>query len=492
MKKIIRICAALAASVLALSSCAKEIAPVTASVISESDGLLVEKTFTASSEDTKATVNGLSILWAAGDCIGVSTGSGVQKFSISGGSGTANASFSGTIGEADKYYAIYPYNQPGKSTEAAIMTTEGVFTTRFNHWYSSLKPGSLLFSPACAVSTDGNSLTFKNVGAILKFTVPESIASKLKKLEIGTTQTAEKITSGASGTISVDLANGNAVTVNNGSTLCTIQQAFSAGSYYIAVAPISLSNGYYLRLTFNNGASDYFSYRALGGSISLAANKIFDMGTVTDSDEIVLSEFNNGVISCQTTCNLECSNVDCSTVKEGATGKCMKYSVKGSGAGSGQVSFDLSNSKPDAVKVFSTKVRKVYSKTRIRVYLGELEWFPTMKYTNDYHRLPSSINGISLADFCKKNCTALTDGEVESLKELWVSAVRTDDWNEIEWDFSLWGVDGLAWNKNNYLNILFSTTPKGAASNLKYGESIYLDNIRFGVSDSARSSLIGI
>lgn len=490
MKKIYAIAAA-AASVLAISSCSKEITSVSAPEKTGNDGPLVEKTFYACTDDTKANVDGLSILWAAGDCIGVSAGSDVQKFSISGGSNTGTATFTGSVAEAEKYYAIYPYNQPGKSSDSAIMATEGIFTSRINHWYSSLKPNSLMYTPAYAVSTDGNSFCFKNFCAILKFTVPEALAAKLKKLEIGTAVTTEKITSGASGTVSVNLNENGAVSLTNGSTLCTIQQTFSAGTYYIAVAPITLTNGFYMRITFNDG-SDYFAYRGKGGSIALQANKIYDLGTVSDSEELVFTEFNNGATGCEGTIYLGYEKVPCSTVTEGAEGNCMKYWCKGSGASDCQVSMDMSVSKAASLPVFPTKIRKAYNKTRMRVFLGELNWYPTVNYMNStYLRLPSSINGVSLSPYCKKNCTTLTADEASAFMALWETAVKTDDWNEIEWNMADWS-ESVNWNSNAYLNVRFSNTATGGKCTVAKDDAFYIDNIRFVVSDSARRTLLGI
>lgn len=484
MKKIIYSLAAVAASVLAISSCSKEIAPAT--VTAGNDGPVVEKTFSAGTDLTKANIDGLSVLWAAGDCIGVSAGTAVQKFSISGGSGSARATFTGSVAEAEKYYAIYPYNKPGSSS-AATMETAGVFTTQFNNWYGSLKPNSLLFCPACAVSTDGQSFQFKNFGAILKFTVPAELASKLKKLEIGSSTSSEKLF----GAVTVDLTGATPVVGAAASTLCTFSQTFTAGSYYVACAPITLSNGFYMRITFNNG-SDYFCYRGVGGSVVLQANKVYDLGTVTDSDEIVFTEFNNGATGCATTCGFGAACVDCSTVTEGASGKCMKYNCKGSGTAAGQVSFDLSASKAASLPVFPTKIRKAYNSTRIRIYYGELEWYPTVKYVGTtYNRLPSSLNGVSLSPYCTKNCTELTDDEVVSFKALWATAIKTDDWNEIEWNMDDWS-STVNWNSNAYLNFYFSTNPKGGSTTVKYNDTFYLDNIRFGVSASARTTLLGI
>jgi len=400
------------------------------------------------------------------------------------GKDSASATFKGTAPVASTYYAVYPYNTPGSSSTFATMATEGTFTTTFCSWYGALTAGALSNNLACAVSTDGSTFNFKSVGAVLKFTVPASLAGKLKQLTIAPCNGEKWV-----GATTVNLTGSTPVVTCTGSTKLTFKASLAEGTYYAAVAPATLAKGIYTVAEFSDGSASYYAYPANGAATTLSQNQIYNLGTLSDSDEIFLTSFNNGKPACQTTCYMNIESANNSDVMEGEAGKCLKISCKGSGSSSGQFSFDLSASKTDAVTAFPVKARPAYNSTRIRVYLGELQWYPTIKYSGStYWRLPSKVNGVSFSKFASKNCTTLTDAEVSEFTALWQSAILTDNWNELEWNMDDWS-STISWNTNAFLNFYMCTSPKGANQSVKAGDTFYIDNIRFGVSAAARATV---
>ncbi len=102
-------CVVLFAAIAALSvSCQKE--PVKEPIPVKG----IEKTFTVLSPETRTTLDGMSIKWAANDEINVvaATTGNQYTFTLSDGAGSASASFTGTLAEEDAeettFYAIYP------------------------------------------------------------------------------------------------------------------------------------------------------------------------------------------------------------------------------------------------------------------------------------------------------------------------------------------------------------------------------------------------
>ena len=114
MKKTIKSFIAIAASIAALVSCAKEVsAPV-----DESNEKLIELTLVASNPEaqpaTRTEMVGTKPYWSVGDAIGVSDGTNTN-YSFTTGITTASttASFSGSTSVSSTLYAYYPYTSNG-------------------------------------------------------------------------------------------------------------------------------------------------------------------------------------------------------------------------------------------------------------------------------------------------------------------------------------------------------------------------------------------
>lgn len=183
MKKINFMLFAVAA--IAAVSCAKEILPEDNQDGTNPEVELIPMSFTAGSEtadvpesesavkpqsvSTRATLQNdeTTIWWQAGDQINVFDASGTVYEPFTTGEGGASVTFEGMAGKAEGYYALYPYQADAK------MEGEFIYATLPN--VQQAVEGS--FDPKAFVSvakSDANgNFSFKNVLALVKFTMPE-------------------------------------------------------------------------------------------------------------------------------------------------------------------------------------------------------------------------------------------------------------------------------------------------------------------------------
>lgn len=125
---------------------------------------------------------GKHVRWDASDAVSIfaSTGSKGSTFKVSSiENGGAVATFTGQLYEVagDYYYALYP-----ASNDARIISEDGTLTCGIP---TSQKGVENSFDPAAALSlareaSGGNKLSFKNVGALLSFTVPGNWITRIK------------------------------------------------------------------------------------------------------------------------------------------------------------------------------------------------------------------------------------------------------------------------------------------------------------------------
>ena len=183
MKKINFMLFAVAA--IAAVSCAKEILPEDNQEGTNPEVELFPMSFTAGSEtadvpesesavkpqsvSTRAALQNdeTTIWWQAGDQINVFDASGTVYEPFTTGEGGASVTFEGMAGKAEGYYALYPYQADAKM--------EGEFIYATLPSVQQAVEGS--FDPKAFVSvakSDANgNFSFKNVLALVKFTMPE-------------------------------------------------------------------------------------------------------------------------------------------------------------------------------------------------------------------------------------------------------------------------------------------------------------------------------
>ena len=163
MRKAMFILSAMA--MVAAASCTKEIVDVNKETALDVE--LFPMTFTASSQQTKAEmVDAQTIHWQSGDQINVFDGNGTvyEPFTTSGEG--ASVTFEGMAGKAEGYYALYPYQSSATMTDGTIIAT---FPSEQTAVAGSFDPKA--FISVAQSDAEGN-FSFKNVAALVKFTMP--------------------------------------------------------------------------------------------------------------------------------------------------------------------------------------------------------------------------------------------------------------------------------------------------------------------------------
>lgn len=255
MKKIVFV-AAFAA--LAFAGCQKEVSfetPQTNDIV-----------LTAISDnypESKTVLDGAKVFWNNGDCIAVYNGSAVAEFSTAAADKSATADFTTNNAEfaaAENYLAVYPYSDglafaDGKVTvtvPASQTATSGGFDPKAN---------------VAVASGAADALQFKNVCSYLKFTVPANMTD-LSKVVL-----SAKGGEALAGSVKADCANASFDVVGEGASSATLQGNFEAGkSYYIAVLPGTLSQGFTLTMTRSGETSTMTTKTSFTFTRSRSAN----------------------------------------------------------------------------------------------------------------------------------------------------------------------------------------------------------------------------
>ncbi len=278
-------------SLFLLASCTKE-TDITIDAPKEENLIKITVTATADELDSKTKTsldseNG-SLYWTYGDHISVFDGSANRDFESDvkqDADPTKTATFSGTIQSgASSFAAVYPYN-------ASASYSEGLIT--------SILPTSQIaiarsFANNSNVAVAGNpsedkkevegayaviDFTFQNVGALVKFTLSQSIHQSVTIRAFtkdGDTKTFEKI----AGEIKINPSTAVAETTENSSTAVALTAAsgtLAAESYYAVILPIDTK---YIQFEFSNGTST--KVRNTKTTISVSRSSYYDMGTIDE------------------------------------------------------------------------------------------------------------------------------------------------------------------------------------------------------------------
>lgn len=224
-----------AVALVSAASCTKEIVNESndQAIVSE----LYPMTFTADSQQTKAELSdGKTILWQSGDQINIfdATENVYDPFTTS--ESGASVTFEGMAGKSEGYYALYPYQ-----AEAAM--TDGTITATFPSEQTAVA-GSFdhkAFISVAQSDAEGN-LSFKNVAALVKFTMPDGENAS------SVTLTANADNEKLCGPVKITFdENGNPSATAGGkmTNAVTLKGTLEAGkTYYFVVRPgIAFSEG---------------------------------------------------------------------------------------------------------------------------------------------------------------------------------------------------------------------------------------------------------
>ncbi|MBP9987099.1 MAG: DUF4185 domain-containing protein [Bacteroidales bacterium] len=247
----------MAAAMLLLVSCGEEKVPAGPDY--------QEMTFNA----TPATVNGVDLQFSTGESISVFDGKANQKFTAA-----SATSFTGTAdANAESFSVIYPYNASYKRTSGKVNVT---IPAAQKPAAGSLDPAAI-FEVAYAASKDA-ALNFVFMPALVKITVAPGE-------EIVSAQVVADGNETLSGTVTLDLsATPSCTQAGEGSNKVTITSEKLEGSYYVAVAPGTVSS---FTVCFTDATDSRCEIKVAGAELKSGA--VTDLGTF-DSFEWVEAE----------------------------------------------------------------------------------------------------------------------------------------------------------------------------------------------------------
>lgn len=260
---------------LTLFSCQKEdntpeeeapVVPAEEEVIPEG---YTQLTLSAVSDETKTTLDGTAVKWAAGDQIKVyCSDESAYDFELVGEGGSATGDFTGLVPSGKTaLYAVYPKDLYSSVSSSTVNVT-----------IPAAQEGTFGKGNIAVAKVDGeHNMAFKNVNAFVGFTVGADI-TKVVVSSVG----GEDL----SGTLAVDCSGENpaAGALSDGGPSITVTFPVSTGgTYYVAIAPgITHSKG--LLLTWYNGTTVTGTYW-LNKAIATVANNVYNMGDVSATGE---------------------------------------------------------------------------------------------------------------------------------------------------------------------------------------------------------------
>lgn len=284
------------------------------------------RTFEVSSPETKTTLDGLHVNWAAGDEIRVYghntstdtyTDNAVYELTSGAGSGTGTftlkAGETGLSGTYDEYYAVYP------GSLSATVTASTIALPRLNtssHHLRGQNPAEGQCDPNLAVMTakyDGSRLVFRHGVAYIKLTIPDD---GVTKVDINFTNNC------LADTPTYNSETGALSSVGNSAkNVTSVEGTFTKGAtYYFAAIP---RDGYApstTTITLTGGDT----YSTTHFTAALEVGKVYNLGmpqknpAVTASDVNIESDATAGSIDF-TVSNLKDGGVVTKEVLAGAT-----------------------------------------------------------------------------------------------------------------------------------------------------------------------------
>ncbi|MCQ2184787.1 MAG: hypothetical protein MJY62_05185, partial [Bacteroidales bacterium] len=236
MKRIFKYASAALAIALA-ASCAKETLTGNNQVTTGEN--LVSMTITATLDDSKATVGESSLLWSDGDKIAIFDGADKREFTLAAGAGTSTAYFTGEVdAQATEFYAVSPLS-------AATSYAEGTFTVNLPS--EQRVSAAQTADPKALIQVgkvEDGGLALKNVFSRAAVKISSDGIKSVKFLSVGTEKIAGVATCG------VDAVSTAASTAVSEITLSSSEEdGFAQGTYYIALLPATLENGFKVSLS---------------------------------------------------------------------------------------------------------------------------------------------------------------------------------------------------------------------------------------------------
>lgn len=271
-------------AVVAAISCSKEVAPIVVDekpidtpVETISIEAPVAMTFTGITDNepgTKTVLSGADINWNPAEKIYLFDGTAPRAFTSENDVVASTVTFSGSASSASSYYAVYP---SGTISGKVISTTIPVIQAATADSFAPKANVAVAYTEA--VSTDGNVLQFKNVGAVVKFQLSNSDVRKVKLEAINGEKMAGPVNvtfgEGANFTSAIVAAKAEPCVVLDGGA-----SNLSADTpYYLAIYPTTYADGFKITLIKADGSFRSFSNKT---SQTLARNDLMNLGILPE------------------------------------------------------------------------------------------------------------------------------------------------------------------------------------------------------------------
>ena len=235
---------------------------------------------TADASTRTVLVENNAVNWLAGDKISLFDPSGANnEFSTA--EGGSSVTFTGRAAQAGgTYYALYPYDKDSKIVGSIVTTTLPAL--------QSAQGGSFvtMLNPSVAMADAQQNLYFRNVCALVKFTLDSNIHETIVKA-VFSGNGGEAL----AGTLSIDAAASDPTAVADasfGETEVELTGSLaSGGTYYFVVAPAVLSKGLTLTLYKSNG----YWKRQGTKEVALTTGGMLNLGTLTPDSFTPLSGY---------------------------------------------------------------------------------------------------------------------------------------------------------------------------------------------------------
>jgi len=284
---------ALMAGAMLFGACSKEAVVEEPVALPEKGSICFTASIADDDESTRASLGASnSIVWNQGDEISVISFGENNKFTLSSGAGTNTGHFEGTCETGSDVYAIYPYSannkltpyNPGSTTDF-IIDWNGINQTAVKGSFPLNTP-MVAYVPDVEEGATTVPLSFQNVCALVKFTTDyvckkvvfsakgssEYLSSDKLYVEYDSNKKPHVYQTGGSQSNTVTL------TGKDGANL-------EAGTYYIAVMPGTLANGF--DLTFTNIYEEMELKKETSNSVTLKRNTILNLGDISIKGKMV-------------------------------------------------------------------------------------------------------------------------------------------------------------------------------------------------------------
>ena len=409
-----------------LSSCTKEM--IEDSKDNKSGNMV---TVTLNATVTKTTLNDdRSVSFTAGEKIAVFVNGNKYMFTTE--AGGSSAVFTGEVDADDvtaaagTYYAI-----SGSTTCLDCVTIDGgvfknVVLPKSSDWVKTRNYSDTKLV-AVAVSS-GSSLLFKQVCALLKFTVPADVTD-LNEVVVFNRET-DNLTRCLSGTCSITPNAGSAPTVEvtvsegnphqSGATYTGNKSEsktyFPEGTYYIPVLPATLSR-IDIKNTFSGGD---IKRVLLNVNTTLVSGQVYNLGTIRKANKFMCSTFDNNNLNGDYTGNtgaikIVSNPLPSSTVNNSPYVLADDMQTAGTTSGYWQTGSNFATK-------FTSSCRGSFTTVKMKMFWGSDKYYPRFLYNKGgTAMLPARVNGVDI----EPNDVTSFDG-----------AYKEGDWNILEWDCS--------------------------------------------------------